>query len=135
MVCASSPATIVQAIQNAGYKAEMGKSDQGNPMIISGSSGTKWVLFFYDCEQNKQCASVQFSVSFKADDRHTADLANKWNSKKRVGQMAVLDDKSLAMRYDLSTIGGLNQINFKDDVDWWVSTVDEMNKFFDAELK
>jgi hypothetical protein len=134
MVCASNPASIVKALQAAGYQASLGKSEKtGNPRISSAASGYKFNIFFYECEQGAKCGSLQFQVSFADDGANTPELANKWNSAKRFLQMSVDDDKSLAASMDVGTIGGLNQKNFADVLDWWATMLGELNKFFKAQ--
>ncbi|WP_336971739.1 YbjN domain-containing protein [Sphingobium aromaticiconvertens] len=134
MVCASSPQSVVEAIKEAGYKAVLSKSKTtGNPMIESAANGYDYSLFFYECEEAKQCGSLQFMISFADDGTNTPELANLWNKEKRFSQMAVTDDKSLAFSYDISTIGGLNQKNFADVVDWWALMLGEVSQFFKAQ--
>jgi hypothetical protein len=130
MICASSPKTIVDAIQKAGYKAALDKDDDGDPMIESAANGYDFTIYFYECEKAKDCASLQFVASFEDDGANNAALANAWNHKKRFIQMSVDDDGSLNARYDISTLGGLNQKNFADVVDWWAHMLGELGQFF-----
>jgi len=131
LVCASNPQTVVQALQAEGYKAALSKSKTtGNPMIESAASGYNFTIFFYECEQNKNCGSLQFQLSFEDDGGNTPELANKWNKDKRFAQMSVWDDHSLALAYDVTTVGGLNQKNFADVIDWWAVMLGEAAKFF-----
>ncbi len=131
MVCASDPQSVVSAIQAAGYKAVLKNSKTtGNPMIDSAAAGYNYSIFFYECEEKKDCASLQFSISFADDGANTPELANLWNKTKRFSQMAVDDDKSLSFSYDVTTLGGLNQKNFADVVDWWATMLGELGRFF-----
>ncbi|WP_242122643.1 YbjN domain-containing protein [Sphingobium sp. Sx8-8] len=131
LVCASSPQSVVQALQAAGYKAALSKSKTtGNPMIESAASGYSFSIFFYECEQARNCGSLQFQLSFEDDGGNTPELANKWNKDKRFAQMSVWDDHSLALAYDVTTVGGLNQKNFADVIDWWAVMLGEAAKFF-----
>ncbi|MFT3966526.1 MAG: YbjN domain-containing protein [Sphingobium sp.] len=131
MVCASNPQSVVEALQGAGYQAQLGKSGTtGNPRIESGASGYKFSIFFYECEKNAKCGSLQFQLSFADDGTNTPELANKWNNSKRFLQMSVDDDKSLSVSLDVATIGGLNRKNFADVLDWWTTMLGELNGFF-----
>lgn len=134
MVCATSPDTVMKAFERLELPATLGEDSRGDPMVSSEYEGWKYQVYFYDCEESIHCASVQFSVSFSADESNTIELANKWNSEKRVAQMAILEDGTLAARYDVSTVGGLNEKNFDDVVTWWLSTMDTMSEFFDENL-
>lgn len=130
MVCASAPQTLVDALQKLGYKAQLGKDDSGDPMVDSAASGYNYTIYFYECENNKDCASVQFIASFDPDKTNTPELANMWNSAKRFSQMSVNKDGVLNFRFDLSTMGGLPAKNFDDQVDWWTTMLGELAKFF-----
>lgn len=134
MVCASNPQSVVDAIKEAGYKAVLSKSKTtGNPMIESAANGYDYSVFFYECKEGAQCGSLQFMISFADDGANTPELANAWNKEKRFSQMAVTDDKSLSFSYDVSTIGGLNQKNFADVVDWWALMLGDVSVFFKAQ--
>ncbi|HEX7853572.1 MAG TPA: YbjN domain-containing protein [Sphingobium sp.] len=134
LVCASDPQSVVKGLQAAGYQAKLGKSEAtGNPKIESAASGYKFSVFFYECEKAIKCGSLQFQVSFVDDGKNTLELANKWNNAKRFLQMSVDDDKSLDASMDVATIGGLNQKNFADVLDWWATMLGELNTFFKEE--
>ncbi|MCW2350530.1 YbjN domain-containing protein [Sphingobium sp. B12D2B] len=131
LVCANAPETVVKAIQDAGYKASLSKSESsGNPMITSAASGYNFNIYFYECEDGKNCASLHFSTSFVDDGKNTPELANLWNRKNRFSQMAVDEDGSLDLTYDVTTYGGLTQRNFADVVDWWQTMLGALNSFF-----
>jgi len=131
MVCASKPQTIVDALQAAGFRATLSKSDTtGNPKIESAANGYKFGIYFYGCEKNVQCDAIQFLLSFQDDGTHTPELANKWNKDKRFIQMSVDDDRMLDLSYDLTTMGGLPARNFADVIEWWAAMMGEAGRFF-----
>lgn len=134
MVCASAPQTVVAALQAAGYKGTLTKSETtGNPMIESAASGYNYRIYFYECEANKACASIQFRINFSDDGGNSQYLANLWNLEKRFSQMSFdPEDKSLSFSYDVTTVGGLNQKNFADVIDWWATMLGQLNAFFKA---
>ncbi len=119
MVCAQAPQTVVAALQAAGYKAKLDKDSTGDPHIMSSASGYDFELFFYGCEKNANCSSVQFIANFKPENHFTPKFANDWNAAKRFIQMSVNDKKELILRYDLTTVGGMTSKNFADALDWW----------------
>ncbi|MGH6780707.1 MAG: YbjN domain-containing protein [Sphingomonadaceae bacterium] len=135
MVCASNPQSVVDGLQNAGFKAKLDKDSTGDPMVTSAASGYNFTVFFYECEKAASCASVQLNASFEADDQHSAGYANDWNRKKRFIQASVNDKKEVELRYDVTTIGGINQRNFKDVIEWWSSMLGEYSNFVAARPK
>ena len=134
LICASNPAGIVSSLQAQGYKAGLGKSEStGNPKISSGAAGYDYTIFFYGCEKGAECTSLGFSITFADDGGNSVGLANEWNKDKRFSAMSYDEsDKTLMMTYDVTTIGGLNQVNFADTVDWWQTMLGQARTFFDA---
>ena len=74
-----------------------------------------------------------FLANFDDDGSHSADLANEWNRDKRFTTMSFdPEDKMITLSYDLTTIGGINQVNFADAVDWWQTMLGQARTFFEA---
>jgi hypothetical protein len=131
-VCASNPQGLVTSLQTQGYKALLGKSDTtGNPKIESAANGYDFTIFFYGCTDGKNCSSIGFSATFEKDPANTAANANEWNNDNRFSQMSVADDGSMTLTYDVTTEGGLNQVNFADVVDWWQTMLGKVKGFYD----
>ena len=130
-VCASNPQSVVASLQAQGYRAQLGKSDvTGNPKIDSAANGYNYAILFYGCDKNVNCTSLGFLITFEKDETNTAQLANDWNKENRFSQMAVNDNGTLALSYDVSTVGGLSQVNFADVVDWWQAILGGAKTFF-----
>jgi hypothetical protein len=133
LVCASNPATVMQAMEKAGFEPKMTKDDSGDPMIESDEAAYHFDVYFYGCEKGKNCDSLRFEVLFKEEDDNTLELANGWNKKKRFLQASIKDGRFVAA-YDLATIGGVNQRNFADVLDWWKSMLGDLATYFKETL-
>jgi len=131
-VCASDPQTVVNALQAQGYKAKLGTDDLGDPAIESSASGYDYTVEFYGCKEGKACTSLRFVVRFEDDGTNTPELANGWNKTKRFAHMGALDNGQLLFAYDVTTVGGLNQDNFADVIDWWQFMLSEAREYFGA---
>jgi len=129
-VCAADPDGIAALIRSEGYKAKVGTAEDGDPMIESAASGYDFDLYFYDCTDKKACKSLQFWINFKDDGTNTPELANKWNQSKRFLQMAVNENNTLSVSYDVTTVGGLTPANFADILDWWAVMLSQVHGFF-----
>lgn len=134
LICASNPQGVVASLQAQGFKAALGRSDStGNPKITSAAAGYDFTIFFYGCEKGANCTSLGFSITFSDDGTNSEALANEWNKDKRFSAMSFDEsDKTLMMTYDVTTVGGLNQVNFADVVDWWQTMLGQARAFFDA---
>lgn len=129
-ICASDPEAVADELRELGYRAELTKHESGDPQIKSAAAGYDFRLNFNDCKDNKQCRSLGFVVVFSDDGKNTLALANNWNKQKRFSQMAVNDNKSLAVSYDVTTVGGLTKANFADVVDWWQVMLGQLRSYF-----
>jgi hypothetical protein len=130
LICASKPETVVAAMQKAGYQAKLDKDKNSDPMISSAASGYNYDIWFYGCDKNKECDSLQFQISFLKDETNTVDLANVWNMAKRFGQANIDDKGRFLVSFDVTTIGGLTPKNFEDVIAWWSGTLANLDKFW-----
>lgn len=128
LVCASAPETVVKAMQEAGFRAKLDKDKTGDPLISSEASSYAFDIFFYGCENSKNCTSLQFQTSFGAEEDNTPEYANAWNTKYRFVQASV-KKKELQLAYDVTTEGGLTKANFQDVANWWSSSLGEFSVF------
>jgi len=130
-VTAKDPQSVARALVASGYRAEMKKDGEGDPMIMSASSGTKFGVFFYNCTNHANCATVQFHAGFDTDPGKAPSLEkiNAWNRTQRFGR-AYLDnegDPVIEMDIDLDD-GGMSQPLFLDNLEFWVSVLAQFEK-------
>ena len=129
MVRAQDPQSIVSALQNAGYSAKLGVDKIGDPMVTSGAGGTTFQIFFYNCTDHKQCATVQFHSGYDFNSPLPLETINEWNRSERFGR-AYLDkenDPILEMDVDLDD-GGVAPLLFIDNVEFWTSVLGKFEK-------
>jgi hypothetical protein len=129
MVRAQDPQSVVQALQGAGYAASLGVDKVGDPMVTSGVSGTTFQIFFYNCTNHRECATVQFHSGYDLTTAPELASMNEWNRKKRFGR-AYLDsenDPILEMDVDLDD-GGLSPALFIDNIEFWASILGEFER-------
>jgi Putative bacterial sensory transduction regulator len=132
MVTAKNPQSIVSALQNAGYKAELTKDGTGDPLIRSSSSGSSFAIFFFGCTKNVDCATIQFFAGY-TDKKATLSQMNDWNSKKRFGRAYLADSGAARIEMDVDLDdGGLSAKLFEDNVEFWVVTMSAFEKHIGA---
>lgn len=130
MVLAQDPGSLVAALQEGGYAAKLSTDSVGDPQITSGSGGTTFQIFFYNCTDHKACATVQFNSGYKLTTPVDLDRLNEWNRTKRFGR-SFLDkenDPVLQMDVDLDD-GGMSRALFIDNVEFWTSILGEFEKW------
>ncbi|MCM8731342.1 YbjN domain-containing protein [Hephaestia sp. GCM10023244] len=124
------PEAVAQALQQAGYRAEIKTSSKGDTYIASAANGQNFSIQFYDCGDDG-CNSLQFYSWYKKQDYFSPALTNDWNAHKRFLKVAIDDDGDLSEYLDVSTVGGMTQKNFDDLVDWFAVMDAELAKFLD----
>ena len=129
LVKAQDPQTLVRALQNAGYAAQLGVDAVGDPKITSASGGTTFQIFFYNCTNHKECATIQFHSGYDLDKAPSLDLINEWNRSQRFAR-AYLDKESdpiVEMDVDLDD-GGLSPLLFIDNMEFWTASLAKFEK-------
>jgi hypothetical protein len=81
-VTSLKPETVVHAIQAAGYKAEVGRGNDGRMLIESTASGWKFNVFFWGCTDGKDCDQIQLSARFIPRSKPPFETLNQWNVEK-----------------------------------------------------
>jgi Putative bacterial sensory transduction regulator len=129
MVTAQNPQSVVSALQNAGYKAELTTDGAGDPKIESGSSGNKFVVFFYGCTKNRDCTTLQFYAGWSGP-KVSLEQINKWNNDKRFSRALLDKDGDPVIKQDLDLDdGGLSRLLFEDNLEYWVLVMNEFAKY------
>lgn len=129
VVDVSSVKGVAALLQEAGYKAEIKKGDDGDSYITSGANGSGFQLNFYGCKNDTGCNSFEFYSYFKKEPFFSADMANEWNVKKRFLKVAIDSDGDLAEYLYVSALGNMTYENFKDYIDWYASMDSELSGF------
>lgn len=114
------PASLVRAMQNAGYRAELAVDNIGYPMVRSSTQGINYAIFFYGCLDNgTQCTNVQFEATFTMNAPLSAESMNEFNSAKRFIRVVVNEEGNPAIRMDVNMSGGITEDQFLDMINLW----------------
>ncbi|MCY4317600.1 MAG: YbjN domain-containing protein, partial [Alphaproteobacteria bacterium] len=131
MVTARDPKTIQNALQKKGYKAQMDTDSRGDPRIKSRVSGLNYSIYFYGCEERKNCNSIQFSLGIGLADGMSFERANQWNWKKRLS-IELDDENDPFLRWNLMMgPDGIPSSTFDEVFALWEVAVDQFKDFVD----
>jgi hypothetical protein len=127
-VTAQDPQSVVKALQDAGYRAELKAEADGAPYIVSGAGGAKFSVLFFDCEKAKACKSLQFYSGWT--DKVTAQQMNDWNRDHRFGRAYVDDKGEAAIEFDVDFEGAPMPVSlFRSNVETWATVLGAFQKF------
>lgn len=131
-ITASDENTILQAMQDFGLVATMGKDGQGDPKISSRVSSSKFEVYFYGCTENTQCKSLLFRAGYDLKQGISAEKVNEWNQQKRFTKAYINDDGDPRIEMDVNLdFDGVGAKNFEDTLDWWRLLIEGFEEFID----
>lgn len=131
-VIAADPAGVVAAMQEFGYTATLETDSLGDPKISSRVSQSNFVVLFFGCTDNVDCASIQFYVGYDLTDSFSALKANEWNRTQLFTKATIDDEGDPALEMDVNLdFDGSGADNFQDVLDIWRISVEQFEDFID----
>jgi Putative bacterial sensory transduction regulator len=117
LVTADNPEKILEIARGFG-SAEMETDSDGSPRIRARMDGTLYTVFFYGCEDGKDCTTIQFWM-FTDAPPNALVVVNDWNRDRRFGKAYIDKDGDVVIEMDVNLLGGVSAKNLDDTFDWW----------------
>lgn len=92
--------------------------DNGDPEVSGKLSGINYSIYFYGCNDHKDCTSVQFHAGWDVTDIKP-DVLAKWNSENRFGSAYLDSGSNPIMEMDVNLDYGVTSDNLDDTFDIW----------------
>lgn len=131
LVDATDPFSIMKLIQEDGYQARLETDSTGDPMITGRLGSANWSMYFYGCENNRDCNSVSLSSGFDLADGLSAESANAFNYEWRWASVELDEENDPFLRMDINLIYGVSEDNFRDSFDTWRIVLEKFVTFID----
>ena len=131
LIEASDPEGIVSEMQRLGYRAQLTTDSVGDPQIKSAVGGSDFLVWFYDCQDGKDCESIQFSVGFNTPSGLDLAVANEWNQKNRYANVHLDDERDPYIQMDIATLGGMSPELFAENLRLWENILERFKKYID----
>lgn len=131
-VSASVPDTIVLALQDLGYKAQLDVDSEGDPKIKSATQGVNYTIFFYGCEDDgTRCEDIILTAGFEMDKGPTMEAMNSWNATKLTGAAFVDDEGDPNIEHFIAGVDGMSRASFERLIFRWDQAIEEFTDFID----
>jgi len=100
-VTSINPQSIILALQNAGYKAIMSKTDSGDPLIETASDGNTIMIVMTDCIEHKACPTTEFVGIWDCSEslEKCKQVAHSFNNEEGPVHVIMSDDGKTATTY------------------------------------
>lgn len=132
IITSITPEAMAAIMRDAGYKAdvyEFGTTTK-HKAVATAMEGYKVRVYFYSCDPQNKCGSLNFETSFTKSPNFTLALTNKWNAEHRYTKLYIdPSDGSLNFDFDIFVYGGVTTKTVKDAVTLYDGTLGDLAKF------
>ena len=119
---------VASVLQEKGYKAQVTKDKDGDPLIRSATGGNDFLVLYYECKGKPRCGSIQFYAGFKKQGISPARIA-EWNATKRFGRAYLDADSDPRVEMDVDVEHGATTEAIANDMERWATVMTEFTKF------
>ena len=132
MLVATNPDTLVEFFVEEGADVESTVDNAGDPKLKIDYYGSDFVLYFYDCDDNVDCKSIQFFSGYKTEGSVRKSKVNEWNAENRFARAYISDSGSARIEHDLYLGNtGIDADDFAALVAKWTTAEGEFEEFID----
>ena len=127
----ANPQSVVSALQDLGYRAELSADSEGDPQISSAIEGSMFRITFYGCDANVNCSAMNFASGFDLSTPLSWEVVNEWNRTKLVGRVYVDEENDPFIDFFIDAQGGLPRDVFESVMSRWGVAVASFKKEID----
>jgi hypothetical protein len=131
-VSVADPASLVAALQKAGYKAKL-TYEEGKPEIESSAAGATFYLYFQNCESKDGCEDVMIQSAYDmAKDAVSLQTINDFNRDNRWARAYLDKESDPVIESDLMFVGKqMDEASFIEGVKAWDDALGRFHKAID----
>lgn len=131
-IIASVPNTLLKFFTDQGVAAKLETDNVGDPLINVRYYGTTFSVFFFGCDDNVECQSVQYFSGYRDGDDVSLTELNEWNTENRYLRAYKSDSGAVRIEYDIF-LGdtGLTTDDFDSAFTGWTRGLTEFEEFID----
>jgi hypothetical protein len=131
-VSVADPASLVAALQKAGYKAKL-THEEGKPEIESSAAGATFYLYFQNCESKEGCEDIMVQSAYDMDkDGVTVEKINDFNRDNRWARAYLDKDRDPVIESDLMFVGKqMDEATFIESIKAWDDALGRFHKAID----
>ncbi|MSP81897.1 MAG: YbjN domain-containing protein [Alphaproteobacteria bacterium] len=101
------PQGIAAELAEAGYKADIGTTEDGQPFIETGMQSATVTVFLYDCAEGGNCTGLTMRTGFNLQAGMSYEQINQWNYDNRLSRAFLDNERDPYIEGDITLTGGL----------------------------
>ena len=130
LVNATDPATIEAIVESQGWPATIVAKPGDDPYIESNRNGLKFLVLFMNCEDHKNCKTLQYYMGFSDAKDVSLDRLNQWNRTKRFARAYRDDEGDPVLEMDVDVdFAGIPRENLSETLNTWSSLMDSFREY------
>lgn len=119
---------IADVMRSKGYPATLTTDRDGDPLIHSETIGIKFDVYFYECNAQKRCQSIQFYTNWAINTVNPTQIG-EWNRTKRFGRAYLDRNQHPAVEMDVDLEHGATVPAIANDFERWVLVMKTFRKY------
>lgn len=129
---ASDGTSIANFFVAEGFSPELTADSGGDPKVSVEYYGTKVVIYFYGCQDNRNCTSIQLFSGYRTEGSVRMNKINEWNTGKRFARAYISDSGSARIEHDMYLgRNGLDADDFAQMLSLWLQAVRQFEEHID----
>ncbi|ATF16870.1 YbjN domain-containing protein [Phaeobacter gallaeciensis] len=129
-ILAKDATTLARFFETEGVEFEVTTDDVGDPKLKVDYYGNDFSIYFYGCENNKNCDAIQFFSGYQTDGGIRVVKINEWNTENRFGRAYISDEGSARVELDVYLGNtGMNPDDFAELLGYWSRIVQDFEEF------
>ena len=131
-VTARDPKSVLTALADLGFKAELKTGTDGASSISLTIDGSPSSITFYNCDDDEtNCETLLFAYGMNFDDGVAVEKANEWNATTIHGFVFTDDEADPWLNMVVMTGAGISSELFGDYMSIWRARIGAVRDFFD----
>ncbi|MEK0164448.1 YbjN domain-containing protein [Phaeobacter sp. A36a-5a] len=131
-ILAKDATTLANFFETEGVDFEVTTDDVGDPKLKVDYYGNDFSIYFYGCENNRNCDAIQFFSGYQTDGGVRVAKINEWNTENRFGRAYISDEGSARVELDVYLgKSGMNPDDFAELLSYWSRIIQEFEEFID----
>ncbi|MEE9427197.1 MAG: YbjN domain-containing protein [Paracoccaceae bacterium] len=131
-IVATDGTSVAAFFEAEGVEPTIETDNVGDPKIEVDYYGSEFSIYYYGCDDGKNCDSIQFFSGYRTDGSVRLSKVNEWNADKRYGIAYISSTGSTRIEQDVY-LGreGMNSDDFAKLVGIWVRTMKDFEEHID----
>ncbi len=121
---------VADVLRGKGFQAQIATDKEGDPLVRSSAGGVRFGVYFYGCNHQPRCKSIQFSAGIKTKGVAQAKMT-EWNRTKRFGRAYIDDESDPWLNMDMDVEHGATTEALANDLERWSSVLGIFTKFIE----